>query len=112
MSSPTSLPPAAGSSSRCVAMAVGLVLAAAAMGAKAEEPKQLPKISVQEETESTNKVDTVSSPKFTQPLIDTPQTIAIIGPEVLRQQRATTLSQALRNTPGVTLLLGENGNTS
>ena len=54
----------------------------------------------------------VASPKFTQDLVDTPQTIAVVSKEVLQQQGATTLSQALRNTPGVTFLLGENGNTA
>lgn len=75
------------------------------------KPQEMKKISVQG-TEETPKVDEVSSPKFTQPLLDTPQTIAVISSEVLQQQQTTTLSQALRNTPGVTFLLGENGNTS
>ena len=57
------------------------------------------------------KADTMSSPKFTQPLVDTPQTITVIKKELLKQQNATTLTEALRNTPGVTMLLGENGNT-
>ena len=78
-----------------------------------EETKTLPKVSVAAaEPEDTPKVDRVSSPKFTQDLIDTPQTIAIVSQQVLQQQGATTLSQALRNTPGVTFLLGENGNTA
>jgi catecholate siderophore receptor len=63
-------------------------------------------------TEVDYKADTVSSPKFTQPLVDTPQTVTVIKKELLRQQGATTLSEALRNTPGVTMLLGENGNTA
>src|SRR5262249_35945061 len=31
--------------------------------------------------------------------------------ELLKQQNATTLTEALRNAPGITMLLGENGNT-
>ncbi len=58
------------------------------------------------------KADTVSSPKFTQPLLDTPQTITVIKKEVLQEQGATTLTEALRNTPGITFQMGENGNTS
>jgi catecholate siderophore receptor len=54
---------------------------------------------------------TLSSPKFTQPLLDTPQTITVIKKELIQQQAATTLSEALRNSPGITMLLGENGNT-
>ncbi len=101
---------------RRVAIAVSLALAAAAANAQtpsADEPKTLPKVSVEAaEPEETSKVDRVESPKFTQPLLDTPQTIAVVSKEVLKQQGATTLSQALRNTPGVTFLLGENGNTA
>ena len=98
-----------------IAVAVSLALAAAEAHAQqtTEEPKTLSKISVEAtEPEETPKVDRVSSPKFTQDLLDTPQTIAVVSQEVLRQQGATSLSQALRNTPGVTFLLGENGNTS
>jgi catecholate siderophore receptor len=110
----------AGFARRRVAMAVGLALAAAAAQGQnatattsADQPKTLSKISVEDaETQATVKVDRVASPKFTQALIDTPQTIAVISNEVLNQQGATTLSQALRNTPGVTFLLGENGNTA
>jgi catecholate siderophore receptor len=100
---------------RHIAVAVGLALSAAAAHAQSatEEAKTLPKVSVAAaEPEDTPKVDRVSSPKFTQELIDTPQTIAIVSQQVLQQQGATTLSQALRNTPGVTFLLGENGNTA
>jgi len=100
---------------RRIAAAVGLALSAAAANAQAdtEAAKTLPKVSVAApEPEATPKVDNVSSPKFTQPLLDTPQTIAVVSKEVLQQQGATTLSQALRNTPGVTFLLGENGNTA
>jgi len=55
----------------------------------------------------------VVSPKFTQTLQDTPQTIEVIGKELLQEQGATTLTEALRNSPGVgTFYAGENGNTS
>src|SRR3954469_14135955 len=99
------------------AFAVSLALASAASQAQAQqstdEPRTLSKISVEAtEPEETPKVDRVSSPKFTQDLLDTPQTISVVSKEVLQQQGATSLSQALRNTPGVTFLLGENGNTS
>ncbi|MDE1173143.1 MAG: catecholate siderophore receptor Fiu [Parvibaculaceae bacterium] len=59
------------------------------------------------------KVDKVSSPKFTQPLQDTPQTIQIISKDLYNQQGATTLTEALRNSPGVgTFYAGENGSSS
>ena len=59
------------------------------------------------------KIDKVSSPKFTQPLIDTPQTIQVISNVVFTQQGATTLTEALRNSAAVgTFYAGENGSTS
>ena len=47
-------------------------------------------------------VPTVASPKFTEPLRDTPQTIVAVPREVFTQQGAVTLSDVLRNTPGIT----------
>ncbi|MBP3982993.1 catecholate siderophore receptor Fiu [Pseudoxanthomonas helianthi] len=55
----------------------------------------------------------IVSPKFTQTLQDTPQTIQVIDKELFNQQGATTLTEALRNSAGVgTFYAGENGNTS
>jgi catecholate siderophore receptor len=55
----------------------------------------------------------LSSPKFTQPLVDTTRTVTVIGNELFNEQGATTLTEALRNSPGVgTFYAGENGNTS
>lgn len=59
------------------------------------------------------KADKVASPKFTQRLQDTPQTIQVITSDLFNQQGATTLTEALRNSPGVgTFYAGENGNTT
>ena len=55
----------------------------------------------------------VSSPKFTQPLVDTTQTVNVIGADLFTEQGATTLTDVLRNSPGVgTFYVGENGNTA
>lgn len=72
----------------------------------------LREVQVQSTAESEYKAERASSPKLTQPLVDTPQTITVIKKEVLRDQAATTLTDALRNTPGITLQMGENGNTA
>jgi catecholate siderophore receptor len=50
--------------------------------------------------------------KMTQPLLDTPKTVQVIKKEVLLEQGASSLTDALRNTPGITMQLGENGNTA
>lgn len=54
----------------------------------------------------------VSSPRYTAPLRDVPQTIAVIPKATIAQQGATTLSDALRNVPGITLQAGEGGGAS
>ena len=52
----------------------------------------------------------LSSPKFTQPMLDTPQTVTVISKEVMEEQGATTLRDVLRNVPGLTITAGEGGN--
>ncbi len=54
-------------------------------------------------------VRTTSSPKLTGPLRDIPQTVTVIGAEVIREQGATTLRDVLRNVPGITMQAGEGG---
>jgi catecholate siderophore receptor len=51
----------------------------------------------------------VSSPKYTGPLRDIPQTITLIPRSVMEQQSATTLRDVLRNVPGLTVVAGEGG---
>jgi catecholate siderophore receptor len=54
----------------------------------------------------------VQSPKYSVPLRDIAQTIAVIPRAVMEEQGATTLSEALRNVPGITLQAGEGGGSS
>ncbi len=57
------------------------------------------------------KVDHIqASGKFPEPLLNTPKTVTVISKDVLADQNATTLKQALLNTAGVTLGTGEGGN--
>lgn len=84
---------------------------AASTSLPAHDAATLPVVKVQAAPETDYKADRVASPKFTQPLVDTPQTITVIKKELLQQQAVTSLAEALRNTPGVTMQLGENGST-
>ncbi|MES2042146.1 MAG: catecholate siderophore receptor Fiu [Pseudomonadota bacterium] len=82
------------------------------IAAHATDPA-LPEVKVTAKTENDFKADKASSPKYTQPLVDTTQTITVIKRELIDQQGALTLTEALRNTPGVgAFFLGENGSTS
>ncbi len=87
-------------------------MAALAQSTVASAETALPTVRVKGKQDHGYKADSVSSPKFTEPLVDTPQTITVIRKEVLTEQAATNLTEALRNTPGVTLLLGEGGNSN
>ena len=51
-----------------------------------------------------------ASNKFPQTIANTPKSITVLTKEVLEDQKATTLRQALLNTAGVTLGTGEGGN--
>ena len=68
---------------------------------------ELPKVEVQAQQNRT-----VSMPKFTVPLVDTPQTISVISSDIFNTQGATNLSDVLRNTPGITFAAGEGGSVA
>jgi catecholate siderophore receptor len=61
------------------------------------------------EVRDDSKIQAVS-PKYTEPLLNTPQTISVISKEVIEEQGATTLRDVLRNVPGITITAGEGGN--
>jgi catecholate siderophore receptor len=51
----------------------------------------------------------ISSPKYTEPLRDVPQSITVIPRAVFQEQGATTLREVLSNVPGITMVAGEGG---
>ncbi|HEX8785375.1 MAG TPA: TonB-dependent receptor plug domain-containing protein, partial [Telluria sp.] len=48
--------------------------------------------------------------KFTAPLLDTPKSVTVVPAEVISQTAATSLTDALRTVPGITIGAGEGGN--
>ncbi|MBI1906772.1 MAG: catecholate siderophore receptor Fiu [Rhodocyclales bacterium] len=103
-----------------IALALGVVWGLAPLAVLAQHAQSheggadttLPAVNVKAGTEAPYKTDRVANPKITQPLVDTPQTFSVINKEILREQGAASLMEALRNTPGITQQLGEGGNTS
>ncbi len=92
---------------------LALVAAALPVAVVAQEAEtSLPAMTVKANADVPYKVEKSANPKFTQPLIDTPQTVQVIKKEILQEQGAASLMEALRNTPGITMQLGENGSTS
>ena len=53
--------------------------------------------------------DAVNLTKFTEPLLDTPQTILEIPPFILHDEQNRTLLDAVRNVPGISIAAGESG---
>ena len=51
----------------------------------------------------------MTSPKFTEPLRDIPQTITVVPASVIEAQGATTLRDVLRNVTGISIQAGEGG---
>jgi len=54
-------------------------------------------------------VSQVTSPKYTEPMRDTAQTIDVVSGQTMDQQGVTTLRDALRNVAGISLAAGEGG---
>jgi len=52
---------------------------------------------------------TVALSKFTQPLVDTPQSVSVVPEYVMQEQGISTLRDTLRNVPGISLAAGESG---
>jgi catecholate siderophore receptor len=53
--------------------------------------------------------DSVGISKFTEPLMDTPQTVVEVPKFVLDDEQNRTLTDALRNVPGISIAAGESG---
>ena len=56
------------------------------------------------------KADRLASPKFSEPIADTPKSITVLTRDVLQDKDATSLKEVARTTPGVTIGTGEGGN--
>jgi len=92
----------------------GLTLGAAE-GAfpKDTDPIQLPTLSVegQNSTDPVGdyKADSSSLGKLTAPLLDTPQTVTVVTQKSLEDRGITTMRDALRTVPGISINAGESG---
>ncbi|WP_347455320.1 TonB-dependent receptor domain-containing protein [Acinetobacter thermotolerans] len=98
---------------KIVSSAIASSLSMIAVNAVAEEQViQLETIhqEVAAEKEPSLKVDNSANKKFVAPLLDTPKSISVISKQLIEDTQVTTLADALRNVPGITLGAGEGGN--
>lgn len=93
-----------------LAAAIVLVCGSGALAAHAQDrPVTLAPVVVEATVPQTPPGGEASSPKFTAPLLDTPQTVQVIPQAVFSQQGARNLTDVLSNTPGISFNAGENG---
>jgi catecholate siderophore receptor len=100
-----------GSPCRRAATALGLAVAttaAPAFGQQTGEPVALPALRV-EAADLGYKAEEASSPKLSQPLLDTPRSVTVVPQEVMEERGATTLQDVFRNVSGISLAAGEGG---
>ena len=92
------------SSAVLLALAAPAIAHADDAGAPARDVTELDGLEVQGD-----RVERASSPKYTAPLLDTPQTITVVTREVMDQQGLIGLRDILSTLPGITFGAGEGG---
>ena len=75
-----------------------------------EQVTQLDTIHAQATAEQSLKVDESANNKYLTSLLDTPKSVSVISQQFIEDTQVTTLSDALRLVPGITLGAGEGGN--
>lgn len=90
---------------------VGFIASSPAMAQTAEQEGVLGGVTVTDTAiaEDTPKVEEAELPKYTRPLLDTPQTITVISNQTIRKQNLLTLRDVLATVPGITFGAGEGG---
>ena len=93
---------------RCHTLALAVAAAVPASIVNAGALQELPTVEISAQGIG-YKADTSTSPKYTQPLLDTAKTINVIPQELMQDRGADSLRDALRNVPGISLTAGEGG---
>ncbi len=76
----------------------------------AQDTFVLPTVQVQEAAEPESYHAPESSlPRMPTPLVNTPQSVTVVSREVIQEQQATSVRDALRNVSGITIAAGEGG---
>ena len=96
---------------KLVSSAIASTLSVIAVNAVAQDQiAQLETIHTEAAAEQSLKVDKSANSKFVAPLLDTPKSVSVISKQLIEDTQVTTLSDALRTVPGITLGAGEGGN--
>ena len=93
-------------------LGVGLLVASSSpvfAQATDKDDVKMPGVDVRGQRTNGYKVDESTNPKLPESLQDTPQSITVVPLEVMREQAAFSLRDALRNVTGVSIAAGEGG---
>src|SRR5579885_2270964 len=85
----------------------GLVLLFPTLAAAQSANQQAERVLIEGDRPADYKVDAPSLAKLTEPLIDTPISIDTVSEQVLKDRAATSLNDALRTIPTITIGAGE-----
>ncbi|MFT3964817.1 MAG: TonB-dependent receptor [Sphingobium sp.] len=89
-----------------------IAFATASHAQEGEQPRKLGGVTVTDsalDNAPKVKAERLESPKYTAPLVDTPQTITVISRASIEQQNLLTLREVLSTVPGITFGAGEGG---
>lgn len=86
----------------CVAIAMAIASATSLPVQAQQNAQTLPEVDVIE-----FRGEQMDSVKYTRPLQDTPRIITVLPKDLLEEQNVTSLNEALRNIPGISLQAGE-----
>jgi catecholate siderophore receptor len=87
---------------------LGLVMPYAAQAAETAAP-QVSEVTVNGARDNAQNHDTGLSTAVTRSVRDTPQVVNVVPQQLIQDQKITTLEQALRDVPGITVSIGEGG---
>ena len=94
-------------------LCIGLSPVAQAVAAGDQDKKQEDTLVVEAAKPSLYAPTHSADPKFSRPVADTTRTMTVISEQVIKDQGATNLTDALKNVPGVgAFFAGENGNST
>jgi catecholate siderophore receptor len=94
----------------CGASALAFLFVAPAQAQQSSAPVQLGPVSVQDQAD--RNALSHSPPVSTMPstsIQDTPQSVNVVDAKTMQEQATTTLGDALKNVPGITIAIGEGG---
>ena len=85
-----------------IASSLMAVAGTLALPIQAQEAPVLNEVRINASADVSYKAEKSASSKLTKALVDTPKTVQVLKKEMLQEQGAVSLMEALRNTPGIT----------